>query len=475
MTNSEVIIGLEIHVQLNTKVKLFCNCLADYSKREPNTSICPICAGQPGAKPMAFNSEALRCGLILVKALNLTPVMDKDIYVQRKHYFYPDLPSGYQRTSKPIGKGGNMEGVEIWEIHLEEDPGRYELKKGYVDYNRSGVPLAEIVTAPQIKSPSHAKEFLNRLESFLRYYNVVKDEVGSIRIDANISLAGHNRVEVKNINSFSNVFAALNFEIKRQKNLLDQGVEVEQETRHFDESSGITVRLRKKETADDYRYLPDPDILPIIIDSRLWNDIASAVSEFPSERAERFTQQFGLESYDAGIITMEKEFADLFESLAYGCGNSGTNAKNFAYWLRGPFRKHLNNHGVLFRKSGILKEDIETLYRLFSEGKLTDRATEKVLDKLIELRMRMTETTGAVKSVDEIVSNEGLLRSVDYLYLKSLCSKAFIDESNRKSLDDYKAGKEKALFFIVGKLMRESNGRLDAKDIERELKVLLTI
>ncbi len=468
----KTIIGLEIHVQLNTKAKLFCECPTNYGHAETNTNICPICTGQPGSKPMAVNREALSHVLKIARMLGAEPELEKDIFVQRKHYFYPDLPSGYQRTSKPVAKRGTLNGIGILEVHFEEDPGRYELKKGFVDYNRSGVPLVEIVTAPDMRSPEDAREFLGKLEHYLRYFNVINEsEVGTMRIDANVSQEGSARVEIKNINSFSNVYDALAFEIKRQRTLIEQGAKVVQETRHFDENSGITVRMRKKETADDYRYVPDPDIPPIFVSATEWEAAGKQVAELPDARAARISAEYGIAAADAGVITIEKEFADVYEQLA-----KKSDAQKLANWMRGPLRKQLNYRNLLFRNSGLNWKHVGGLFEMLSAGKITDKAADAVLismldtDVLVKARGR-GEYVELKEMPQDIAKALGLLRSSDTRAIRAACEEAV--KENRKAADDYKAGNAKSLFFIVGKVMEKTRGTADAREVERIVKEIL--
>ncbi|VVB98645.1 Aspartyl/glutamyl-tRNA(Asn/Gln) amidotransferase subunit B [uncultured archaeon] len=467
----KTIIGLEIHVQLNTQAKMFCECPTNYGHVEPNTNICPICSGQPGGKPMAMNKEAISHVLKIAKMLDAKPELEKDIFVQRKHYFYPDLPSGYQRTSKPVAKDGKLNGIGIWEVHFEEDPGRYELKKGLVDYNRSGVPLVEIVTAPDMRSPEEAREFLGKLEHYLRYYNVIKDEVGTMRIDANISQEGSARVEVKNINSFSNVYDALAFEIKRQRTQIEQGVKIVQETRHFDENSGITVRLRKKETADDYRYVPDPDIPPIAVSAADWKAAEAIVAELPDARAQRISNERGITGDDAKVLTIEREFADAYESLA-----KGFEAQKFANWMRGPLRKQLNYRNLLFRNSGLNAKHIRELYEMFSTGKITDKAADQILMKMLDtdvlVKARKSGTYVELKEKPhELAKDLGLLRSSDAGALKAACAEAV--KETPQAVEDYRAGNAKSIFFLVGKVMQKTKGTADAKEVEKAIKEMI--
>ncbi len=470
----KTIIGLEIHVQLNTKAKLFCECPTNYGHAEANSNICPICAGQPGGKPMQMNGEAISHVLKIASMLKAKPELDKDVFVQRKHYFYPDLPSGYQRTSKPVAKDGKLNGIGIWEVHFEEDPGRYELKKGFVDYNRSGVPLVEIVTAPDMRSPEDAREFLGKLEQYLRYFNVINEtEVGTMRIDANISQEGSARVEIKNINSFSNVYDALSFEIKRQRTQIEQGVKIVQETRHFDENSGITVRLRKKETADDYRYVPDPDISPISFSAAQWKAAADAVAELPDARAARLASQYGITPADAGVIVIEKEFADAYERLVK---ERKFDAQKFANWMRGPLRKQLNYRNLLFRNSGLTAKHAGELYEMFSTGQVTDKAADQILigmlDTDILIKARESGAYVELRDTPRNVANDlGLLKSSDSGALKAACEQAV--KENQKAVSDYKAGNAKSIFFLVGKVMQKTKGTADAREIEETIREMI--
>lgn len=455
----KAIIGLEIHAQLNTHAKIFCECSTNYGNVQPNTNICPVCTGQPGSKPMSINEQAISHVLKIAKMLNAKPILEDKIFLQRKHYFYPDLPLGYQRTSKPVAKNGKLNNVGIWEIHFEEDPGRYELKKGFVDYNRSGVPLVEIVTAPDIQSPENAKEFLAKLEAYLRYFNVIKEEAGTMRIDANISIENHSRVEIKNINSFSNVYTALLFEIKRQKTQIEQDVKLIQETRHFDENSGITVRLRTKEIADDYRYVPDPDVLPIIISAEDWKTAELAIAELPDTRAERLMHSLCITPIDAKTLVLEKEFADTYEQLVKKFDH-----KKLANWMNGPLRKQLNYRNLLFRNSGLNVECIYELYKMFSNGEITDKGMETIL-------IKMLDSKNLEKTPKKIAEKSGLLKKSNQKELYAVCKT--IIKQNPKAIKDYKTGNTKSIFFLIGKIMQETKGTVDAKEAEKALKELI--
>lgn len=462
-------IGLEIHVQLNTKSKLFCECSTAYSKAKPNENICEICTSQPGAKPMKINSEAIKKVLKVAKILNAKPKINRPIYFLRKHYFYPDLPSGYQRTSEPIAIDGKLENVTIKEIHLEEDPGRYEIKKGYVDYNRSGVPLAEIVTNPEIKSAEEAKRILEKFEKYLRYFNILSEEVGSIRIDANISLENMARVEIKNINSFENVFNALVFEIKRQKNLIDQGQKIYSETRHFDENSGITVRLRKKETAEDYRYIPDPDIEAFLISPQEFEIIEREINELPEERAKRLVNIYQIDYKNAEVICSEKELADAFEEVAK---EKKFNIQKFSNWIRGPLKKQLNYRNLKFRECGLSARDLEKLYELFATNKVSDHGLEALLIDVLNLVVE-EKSKGKEKieiDIEKIYENSEINKKVDEKELIFYCEKVI--EENIKAVNDYLNGNQKSLFFLIGKVLSKFK-KEDAKKIAEIIKKII--
>ncbi|RME79386.1 MAG: Asp-tRNA(Asn)/Glu-tRNA(Gln) amidotransferase subunit GatB [Methanobacteriota archaeon] len=439
------IIGLEIHVQLNTESKLFC--LSKNSPlSEPNTLICEICTAQPGAKPMLPNERAIELAYIAGNMLKCS--LNSTFYFMRKHYFYPDLPSGYQRTSTPLGEKGKFMDVGITELHVEEDPGRYELRKGLVDYNRAGVPLIEIVTEPDMGSAEEAEKFLRELERGLKYYGIIKKD-GTVKVDANISIEGHERVEVKNINSFENVATALSYEIRRQEEMIGRGEEPARETRHFDEAKGITKSLRKKETELDYRYMPDPDLYPVTYDTS-----SLTFPERPWERAERFISTYGIDEKTASILTQELALADLMDYLA-----GSLDAKKSANWLKGPFKKQLNYRELSVASSKLSKEDIRELASLYFEGKLSDDAMEKIL-------IEMLDKGGKPQ---EIAEKRDLFKMEDDALLPPV--KKVIEE-NEKAVEDFKNGEEKALSFLVGKVMQLTRGKADPKkaaDIIRKL------
>ena len=324
----QVIVGLEVHCQLDTKSKLFCGCSTDYRSDGPNTHVCPVCLGLPGAMPV-LNKRAIEYAMRVAKALNCTVLEESEF--SRKNYFYPDLDKAYQITQydKPLAEGGYLEiesdeggekKVRLTRIHVEEDPGRLvhmgnaeRGKYSLVDYNRAGIPLIEIVSEPDMRSPKEARKFLNKLRATLEYLSVFDSEKeGSLRVDANISIKGSERVEVKNITSYKGVEKALTFEITRQKNLLRRGQKVDRETRHFLEARGVTQSARSKEQEHDYRYFPEPDLRPLRVKS--WVD-GIVLPELPDARRERFIAQYGCSLNHARTLTGELKLANFFEKV----------------------------------------------------------------------------------------------------------------------------------------------------------------
>jgi len=448
-----VVIGLEIHAQLKTQEKIFCGCPTNYRDTEANENVCPTCTGQPGSKPMALNQKAL--DNVIKIALALQCELKRDILIQRKHYFYPDLPSGYQRTSKPIGINGKLGDVRIREVHIEEDPGRYELRKGTVDYNRSGVPLVEIVTEPDIKTPEEARMFLEELTAILEYLNARRDEPGSSRIDANLSIAGGTRVEVKNINSFKGVYTALMYEQVRQQNMIRRGAKVVMETRHFDEVSGTTVGLRKKETEEDYRYFPDPDIPPVLITKEMIEKVKKEIPELPRQKSERFVSDYGIKPDDAWILVSEIELANLFEDMVKEYKDKG---QALASWIRGPLKKQLNYRNLLFKDSGLKKKDVVELFNEFSLSKITDDGMEMALIAMLDKKTSYADVKLALNlvKIDDTAELEGIVKEVI--------------SKNPKAVEDYRKGGGKSLNFLVGQVVKLTKGRADSRVVKELIK-----
>lgn len=436
-------IGFEIHEQLATKKKLYCNCPTNYKDAEPNTNVCEVCTGMPGAKPMPVNRAVIEGALAVAMMFNCR-VEEGEVYIQRKHYDYPDLPSGYQRTSLPIGKDGSLAGTDIWEVHLEEDPGKYDPATGKVDYNRSGLPLVEIVTAPQLHSPEQARSFLRELTTALQYTGKVRKEGGTMRVDTNISLEGGARVEIKNINSVRGAYKALKFEITRQRNLMKRGKAVKRETRAFVEAQMITRAMRSKEEVEDYRYIPDPDLSPLAITGRMLKEIKDKLPEAPHLKVGRFIEQYGIKGDDARIIASELELADAFEEVA-----EEIPAQQAASWVRDEVKRVLEYNGISFKESGISPRHLVQLLSMVNRGEITVKSAKKVMEHL----------PGENKSPRAIVEEKDLGKIGDESLVEKACDEAV--RENPKAVEDYFAGKEESLNFLVGQVMSKTGGRAE--------------
>jgi len=446
--------GLEIHVQLETDSKLFCNCPTNYQEAPTNTNICPVCLSQPGAKPYPTNEKALENALTIAMMLNCK--IDKNmIYFMRKHYDYPDLPAGHQKTSIPIGYEGDLNGVRIREIHMEEDPGQFKPDFGTVDFNRSGIPLVEIVTEPDMHSPEEARAFLKELIRVLKYSECARGE-GTMRADVNISLAGGNRVEIKNINSIKGAYKAFKFEIIRQKNLIKRGVEVKQETRGFLESQMITVAMRTKEDAGDYRQIPDPDLPPIKIQESQLEEIAEIMPEAPHNKVKRFIEQYGIDEESAKTLTSELELANAYEEVV-----KSIDPKFASLWMRDELKRVLTYNKLDFADSGIRAESIIELLNLLQNKEITTKAGQRIIEK-------MPNNTTSPK---EIAEKEGLIGVINENEVVEAAKQAIND--NSAAVEDYKEGKGASLNFLVGQVMKATRGKADPGETVKILKDLL--
>lgn len=446
--------GLEIHVQLKTDSKLFCDCPTNYKESPANTNICPVCLNQPGAKPYPTNEKALENALTIALMLNCK--IDKNItYFMRKHYDYPDLPSGYQRTSVPIGYEGDLNGVRIREIHMEEDPGQFKPDFGIVDFNRSGIPLVEIVTEPDMYSPEEARNFLKELIRVLKYSECARGE-GTMRADVNISLEGGNRAEIKNINSIKGAYKALKFEMIRQKNLIKRGVEVKQETRAFLESQMITVAMRTKEDADDYRFIPDPDLPPIKVQENQLEKVAEAMPEAPHNKVKRFIEEYGIGEESAKTLTSELELANVYEEVA-----KSIDPKFAAMWMRDELKRVLTYNKLDFVDSKITAADIVELLNLLKNKEITTKAGQRIIEKM----------PNNDKTPKAIAEEEGLIGVVKDDEVINAAKKAI--DNNPVAVEDYKEGKGASLNFLVGQVMKATRGKADPGETVKILKNLL--
>ena len=463
----EVVIGLEIHIQLMTKAKIFCQCSTDYIGKEPNTNTCPVCLGLPGSLPV-LNKKVLEFAARTSVALNCK--INQISRFHRKNYFYPDLPKAYQisQYDLPLSINGYMEisipesgekrKIGITRVHIEEDAGKLvhegdiaSSSYSLADYNRCGIPLAEIVTEPDFRSPEEAQIFLVKLRSIVQHLGVCDGnmEEGSMRCDANVSLrdaksgALGTKVEIKNMNSFKAVKKALQFEVERQKKLLAEGEKIIQETRHWDESNNITVSMRSKEEAHDYRYFPEPDLLPLKIDLKMVNEIRKNLPELPEARRKRFIKDYQIPEYDAEILTSSKALGDYYERAAF----LYTDKKVLSNWIMGELIRHLNEEKVEIKDSPISPEKLVGMLKLMDEGIISGKMAKDVFEKMFK--------TG--KDASQIVKESGVTQITDENELIKIVDKVI--NENPKSVDDFNQGKEKALNFLVGQVMRYTKGR----------------
>lgn len=446
--------GLEIHVQLETESKLFCECKTNYKEAPANSNICPICLNQPGAKPFPTNEKAIENALMISLMLNCK-IEQGQAYFMRKHYDYPDLSSGYQRTSVPIGYEGELNGIRIREIHMEEDPGQYKPDRGTVDFNRSGIPLIEIVTEPDIKSPEEARNFLKELIRVLQYSKGARGE-GTMRADVNVSINGGNRVEMKNINSIKGAFKALKFEVVRQKNLAKRGIEVKQETRAYLETQMITVSMRKKEDADDYRFIPDPDLPPMKITDEQINEIKEIMPETPYNKAKRFIKEYGIDNESAKVLTSEIDLADTYEEVV-----KEIDPEFAASWMKDELKRVLTYNKIDLDESEITSTELIELFNLLQNNEITTKAGQRIIEHM----------PNNDKNPKAIAEELGLIGVVEDDKVVEAAKQA-IDE-NPQAVEDYNNGKKNSINFLMGQVMRLTRGKADPAETVKILKDLL--
>jgi aspartyl-tRNA(Asn)/glutamyl-tRNA(Gln) amidotransferase subunit B len=467
----ETVIGLEVHAQLLTRSKMFCSCSTDYANAPPNTHVCPICLGMPGVLP-AINAKAVEYAVMTALALNCTiPEYTK---FDRKNYCYPDLMKGYQisQYDAPIGKegwlaadsNGTAKRINITRVHLEEDVAKLWHRGDYslIDVNRSGVPLMETVSEPDISSPEEARSYLVGLRNILRYLGVSTGnmEEGSFRCDANISIRPEGskdflpKVEVKNMNSFKAVYQALEYEGRRQRKVLEEGGQLVQETRGWVEERGITVTQRSKEYADDYRYFPEPDLPPLVFDRKWIEEIRAKLPELPEARRARFVAQYGLPLYDANLLTNSKALADYFENCLRLMDHG--KAKMVSNWLLGDFSRLLNAADIEIENAKMSPVLLAEMLDLVDKGAVSGPAAKAVFEEMFR--------TG--KAASEIVAEKKLSQISDSSELREVVRQVMAD--NPKAASDYRAGKQQALTFITGQVMKATRGRANpalVKDI----------
>ena len=479
----ETIIGLEIHVQLKTKSKMFCGCANEAEPKEPNKNVCPVCMGHPGVLP-TINKQAVEWTLMSGLALHCTmPAVSK---FDRKNYFYPDLPKGYQisQYDQPLCEEGYLKfkvgeeekKVQLERIHLEEDAGKLLHPEGadhsLVDYNRASTPLMEIVTKPGLRSPEEARVFLQKLRKLLRYIGVSNADMekGQLRCDANISLRPEGvkellpKTEVKNMNSFKAVEQALKYEVARQAEVLDTGKELYQATRGWNDSLGETTEQRTKEGEADYRYFPEPDLPPMTFDNAKIKAIKTKLPELPEERQQRLVKQFGLSQEEAVVLTDERATGEFFEQVlsearewikTFTAKDSVLSqeakkvVKQTFNWITSPLFKLLNKEGISLEECKITPENFAELMAMIHESKVNSSAAEKVLEVMFA---KGSDPSQVVEELD-------LAQMGDSDELSGIIDKVVADNAN--SVSDYKAGKENALQFLVGQVMKATKGKAD--------------
>ena len=468
----ETVIGLEVHAQLNTETKIFCGCSTRFGA-PPNTHVCPVCLGMPGVLPV-LNRKVVDFTLRMALATHCE--VQRESRFARKNYFYPDLPKGYQisQYELPIARNGYLDvsvngevrRIGITRIHIEEDAGKLihdpDRPISRVDLNRTGVPLMEIVSEPDIRSPEEAGAYLRQLRSIIRYLGIGDGnmEEGSFRCDANVSIMPEGsttfgtRTELKNLNSFKNVEKAIQFEETRQQDRIADGGLVAQETRLWDPDRNLTTSMRGKEEAHDYRYFPDPDLLPLSIDDDWIEAVRESLPELPEARKERFVTAFGLPPYDAEVLTAGKELADYFEA----CLETFPQPKPVSNWIMGTLLGRLNAEGKSIEEAPIPAADLGALLKLIDQGTISGKIAKTVFDEMAD--------TG--KPAETIVREKGLVQVSDASAIEGVVAEVL--EAHPDEVAGYRGGKTKLLGFFVGQVMKATRGKANPKVVNEVLR-----
>ena len=470
----QTVIGLEVHLQLNTKTKAFCGCPTDFGK-DPNSNVCPVCLGFPGTLPV-YNRQALNSAIKLALAFDCQ--IQEYTKFDRKNYFYPDLPKNYQisQFDLPLSRNGYLDiytqdtptpkRIGITRVHLEEDAGKliHETEASLVDFNRTGIPLLEIVSEPDLNSPQEAFDYLTSLKSIIEYLDVsdCDMEKGSLRCDANISLRLQGakelgvKTELKNMNSFKGVKDALTFEVERQTRLLESNQELIQDTRLWDDQKGLTVAMRTKEGAKDYRYFPDPDLTVFIIEQSMIMQIKAQLPELPQQKLRRFVKEYGLSEYDAKILVSSKYDAEFAESCIQDY--PGKDKKEMVNWLIGPLLSEANLRKVKLHELNLDKNELISLIGFVQRQEISYLCGKSVLSQLMD--------TG--KSAQNLIQ-EGNLQQISNADALKQVIETVIQE-NAKSVSDFQAGKTNALMYLVGQVMKKSSGKANPKVVGELIK-----
>ena len=471
MKEYEVVIGLEVHAELSTNTKIYCNCSTAFGA-DPNTHCCPICTGMPGTLPV-LNEKVVEYAVKAGLATNCE--ISRFSKQDRKNYFYPDLPKAYQVSQYDlplcigghldINVNGNKKTIGITRIHIEEDAGKliHDAYTGdtLVDMNRCAVPLIEIVSEPDIRSADEAVAYMQTLKSILEYLEVCdcKMQEGSLRCDVNLSVrpVGQKefgtRTETKNLNSFKAIHNSIEFEIQRQIEVLENGGKIYQETRRFDDAKGVGYAMRSKEDAQDYRYFPDPDLAPIVLSEEYINNIKENLPEMPHIKKERYIKEFDLPEYDAEILTSSKKTASFFEKANAICNNP----KAVSNWIMGDFARMLNEKEIEIDESKVTEENLASLIMLIDKGTISSKIAKQIFEEMFE--------TG--EDAKTIVEKRGLVQISDEGAIKEICQR--VVDANPQSIIDYKAGKDRAIGFLVGQIMKETKGKANPQIVNKLL------
>jgi len=471
----ETVIGLEVHAQMLTDTKIFCNCSTKFGSA-PNSHACPVCLGMPGVLPV-LNKKVVEYGMKMALATNCK--INPSNSFARKNYFYPDLPKGYQisQFAYPLAEHGSIlleidgekKKIGITRIHMEEDAGKLihdeNNPSSYVDLNRTGVPLIEIVSEPDMRSPTEAADYLKRLHEILVYLEICDGnmEEGSFRCDANVSIRPMGqkefgtRAELKNMNSFRNVQRALEYEVKRQQYLVENGQKIVQETRLWDDAQGVTNAMRSKEEAHDYRYFPDPDLVPIMVDEAWIARIREELPELPLAKRERFVKEYQIPTYDAGVLTADKALALYYEDVVKLCGKP----KQASNWVMGDVLRFLNEEKRDIRQCPITAQSLADMITLIEEGAISGKMAKDVIDDMYK--------TG--KPPQDIIKEKGLVQITDEGELAKTITA--IIEASPNQLKDYRDGKEKLFGFFVGQVMKATQGKANPQLVNDLLKKIL--